>query len=41
LSDDETLPELKKIKTDLDVLIDDTVRELSGSDVLRKAVVNY
>lgn len=41
LAKDETVPELLRLKQDLDTLIEDTVKELLSSQIIRKSILTY
>lgn len=41
LTKDEIIPEMKKLKEDLDILIEDTSKEVLSTEVLRKAILTY
>lgn len=41
LAKDEIVPEIKKIKEDLDILIEDSAKEILNSQVIRKAILTY
>lgn len=41
LYDDKVVPELKKLKTDLDTLIEDTSKEILSSRIIEKAMMTY
>jgi len=41
LAKDEIVPEIKRIKEDLDILIEDSSKEVLSSQVIRKAILTY
>ncbi len=41
MANDDTLPDIKLLKGDLDILIEDSVKEISTSSVLQRAMLNY
>lgn len=41
LGDDNLLPELKKLKTDLDSLIEDSAQEILNSPIIKRAILTY
>ena len=41
LEKDETVAELRKLKYDLDSLIEDSAKEILNSDVIKRAILTY
>jgi len=41
LAKDETVPEIKRLKEDLDTLIEDSAKEILSSQVIKKAIITY
>lgn len=41
LAKDETVPEIKRLKEDLDILIEDSAKEILNSQVIKKAILTY
>jgi len=41
LAKDETVPEIKRLKEDLDTLIEDSAKEILSSQVIKKAILTY
>lgn len=41
LADDKILPDMKRLKEDLDLVIEDASKDLQKSEVLRKAILSY
>lgn len=40
-SNDEIIPDVKRLKEDLDALIEDSAKEILNSQVIKKAILNY